>query len=172
MALGGVRRWGDLENEGGNVMKHVVYVIGCILISGCSDCNEQIHWRTDIAPIVKRVPNLSACTNILWHGEILTKNSLIFSVPGPSAYRVVCFVPSASSFIPPECLSALNVVATIEHLKEDEWQVVKNLYSIGSSSKIKVGKALTRHFIISPYWGECFYFEKKDLLIILLFGEN
>lgn len=152
------------------MMKYSFYVIGLILISGCTGSNEQIHWRKDIAPIVKRVPNLSPCTNMLWHGEIITKNSSIVGVPGPSAYRVACFIPSASCIVPPECLSTLNIVTVFEHLTASEWKVLKNQYSIDTSSKIKVGNALTRHFITSPYWGECVYFEEKDLLIILLFG--
>ena len=69
------------------------------LLSGCEDKDQSLKWRNDTAPIVKRIPVLATCTNMLWHGEIITKNSFM-SVPGPSAYRVCCFIPDASRVLP------------------------------------------------------------------------
>ena len=68
----------------------------CILVhAGCGNKEQSLNWRRDVSPIIKRIPVLSCCTNMLWHGEIITKNSFM-SPPGPSAYRVCCFIPDAS----------------------------------------------------------------------------
>ena len=69
--------------EGDNMKTSFVRYIGCcsILLSitvGCEECNPSIIWRRDVAPIQKRIPALLSCTNMLWHGEIITKDSSIF----------------------------------------------------------------------------------------------
>lgn len=154
-------------------MKEILVVCILILVVGCSQCTDNFNWRKDTAPIVKRIPALSSCTNILWHAEVITKQSML-SVPGPSTYRILCCVPNADIVLTgslggemkfhPEQDQSLFVKAEIERMKI-EYGIEVNEQMLLSNDD------LTAKLIIPPYWGRCVYFEDKKVLCVVLYGE-
>ena len=143
------------------------------LLSGCEDKDQSLKWRNDTAPIVKRIPVLATCTNMLWHGEIITKNSFM-SVPGPSAYRVCCFIPDASRVLPllfDEELST-DTLCESDTFQPAEKTMLKSEFGIDFRvEKSSASEQLNRNLLQSPYWGQCIFFKTKDVLCIILYGE-
>ena len=154
----------------------IVIIILLVLVCTCCICtlnNRDIKWRTDTAPIVKRIPLFSNCKNILWHGEVITKNSFL-TVPGPSAYRIVCFVPQASRVVDALFVaeSVSNPEAVCADLSNVERGMLKSRYGVDVNCNPPiVNGMLTETLIRSPYWGQCLYFKGKDVLCTILFGE-
>ncbi len=151
-------------------------LIACsvLFFSGCKGKEQRIKWRRDIAPITKRVPALASCTNMLWHGEIITQNSFL-SPPGPSSYRVCCFIPDASKVLPslPKTNDTSNASShesiTFQPTEKD---MLKSEYHVNIHADVGViSEQLNRALLQSPYWGECVYFTTGDVLCIVLFGK-
>ena len=142
-------------------------------VQDCGYKEMPLTWCEDFTPITKRIPALSSCTNMLWHGEIITKNSLL-SVPGPSAYRVCCFIPNASKSILD--LSAVEYSQEVIHDGIDflpaEKAMLKSEFKIDPDSDAGIfNEQLTHKLLQSPYWGQSIYFKTNDVLCIVLFGE-
>ena len=141
--------------------------------SGCNRTNSSFTWRTDTAPMVKRMPILMNCTNMLWHGELITKNSF-FSPPGPSAYRVVCFVPNASGTATTVFGGKLDLKPMTETdlFYPEEKRVLKSQHGIDvDHDRPMTSVTLNEAFIRHPYWGQCVYFKQSDVVCIFMFGE-
>lgn len=143
------------------------------MVVGCVPNNKKLNWRTDNAPIVKRIPQLSNVTNMMWHGEIITKKSFL-SVPGPSAYRIMCIIPQASQIIPTQIKDKLEFLAEFDDtfFQLGERDVLKSNYGIDLDCNAQVtSDEFAKSLIKSPYWGQCLYFTEKDVLCIILFGD-
>lgn len=142
------------------------------MVMGCDE-NPSITWRRDTEPITKRIPVLASCTNMLWHGEIITKDSFM-SPAGPSAYRVCCFIPNASQLIhglPTVESSQAAVIDGIDFLPAEK-AMLKSEYKIDPDvDKGMLNEQLTRKLLQPPYWGQSMYFKASDVLCIVLFGE-
>lgn len=145
----------------------------CIFLLGCGDHGNKMQWRRDIAPIVRRIPLLSSASEMLWNGKIVTKHSL-FSPPGPSTYRICCFLPKASLIIP----SLLEFDYQIEELcdnaifADSELEVLKEEYGINTNLEGGIiNTQITNQLVQSPYWGQCIYFKTQDVLVVILYGE-
>lgn len=141
---------------------------------GCADNEQMMKWRKDVAPILRRMPILAACTNLLWHGEVITKNSFL-SPPGPSTYRVCCFIPGASQIISSlqHMSFPVNLSRGDDVFLDDEKEMLKSEYGIDLSTE-QFGlrnEQLNRELLQFPYWGECVYFKVKDVLCIIFYGE-
>ncbi len=137
----------------------------------CEEIKPSITWRRDIAPIQKRIPVLSSCTNMLWHGEIITKDSFM-SPAGPSSYRVCCFVPSASRYISslPSGGNSVASDATASNLPLESFEkaMLKSEYGIDLATDIwLINEKLNNELLQSPYWGQCVFFVSKDVLCII-----
>jgi len=132
-----------------------------------------ITWRRDTTPIQKRIAMLAHCTNMLWHGEIITKSSFL-SPPGPNTYRVCCFIPGASQFIhdlPAVESSQAAVIDGIDFLLAEK-AMLKSEYKIDPDvDKGMLNEQLTRKLLQPPYWGQSMYFKASDVMCIVLFGE-
>lgn len=159
-------------------MKSIILILIILssnfVIVGCKDGVQSVNWRRDVSPIVKRVPVLSCCTNMLWHGEIITKSSFM-SPPGPSAYRVCCFIPSASRVLPSllDIESSTDVLYENDELQSAEKGMLKSEFGIDLSMEPGiVNEHLNRKLVQPPYWGRCIFFKTKDILCIILFCEN
>ena len=151
-----------------------ILIIGIAISSGCVENGQAVTWRRDVAPITKRIKALVGCTNMLWHGEIITNDSFM-SPPGPSAYRVGCFVPNASKVMP--SLSK-NIKPVIEEKSEHasllpvETAMLKSEYGIDANHDTKLlSKQLGNEIIQLPYRGQCIFFSEKDVLFVVLYGE-
>jgi hypothetical protein len=110
---------------------------------------------------------------MLWHGEIITKDSFM-SPAGPSAYRVCCFVPSASRYISslPSGSAASDVTEDNLPLEPVEKAMLKSEYGIDLAVDTWTINANIGHELLhSPYWGQCVFFVSKDVLCIVLYGE-
>lgn len=138
---------------------------------GCD--NLGITWRRDVAPIQKRIAVLASCTNMLWHGEIITKSSFL-NPPLPNTYRICCFIPNASQLIhdlPVIESSHEFVVDGIDFLPAEK-VMLKSEYKIDSDvDKGVINEQLTHKLLQSPYRGQSIYFKTSDVLCIVLFGE-
>lgn len=164
--------------EGDNMKTSFARYIGCcsILLSvtvGCEESKPSITWRRDVEPIQKRIPVLSSCTNMLWHGEIITRNSFM-SPAGPSAYRVCCFVPRASRYIAslPSGGAASDAAENNLPLEPVEKAMLKSEYGIDLAVDTWIINANISHELLSsPCWGQCVFFVSKDVLCIILYGE-
>lgn len=153
----------------------ISFGIACSIafLAGCDDKDKSPKWRSDTAPIVKRIPVLSTCTNMLWHGEINTKNSFM-SVPGPSAYRVCCFIPNASRVLPLLLDKELSTDTSCENdtFQPAEKAMLKSEFGIDFRVETsRVSEQLNRQLLQPPYWGQCIFFKQKDILCIILYGE-
>ena len=98
-----------------------------------------------------------------------------FSVPGPSAYRIVCFVPNANRIFTDIELNALNFhcVEDPNLLKEEEIEKLYADYGIKVNVRaLLMNDEFTAKVIVSPYWGKCIYFKEQQLLCIVMFGER
>ena len=135
--------------------------------------NLGITWRRDVAPIQKRIAVLASCTNMLWHGEIITKSSFL-NPPLPNTYRICCFIPNASQLIhdlPVIESSHEFVVDGIDFLPAEK-VMLKSEYKIDSDvDKGVINEQLTHKLLQSPYRGQSIYFKTSDVLCIVLFGE-
>lgn len=156
-------------------MKQTCFMAICcaLIFVGCKDVEHPLIWRSDVAPIVKRIPVLSSCTNMLWHGEVITKNTFM-STPGPSAYRVCCFIPCASTIIP----SLQNTTPSADEILDEdtfydaEKAVLNSRYGIVlGEEKAILNEVLNRELLHSPYWGYAIFFKQRDVLCIIFFGE-
>ena len=119
------------------------------------------------------MPSLSACTNVLWHSKVITKNSL-FSIPGPSAYRILCIIPNASRALPVLLTTKLDLAPVADSLEfnDDEIDMLSSVYGVDIQRESKhKSDGLNEALIKSPYWGGCIYFNEKDMLCVVLFGE-
>lgn len=135
--------------------------------------NLGITWRRDVAPIQKRIAALASCTNMLWHGEIISKNSFL-SPPGPSAYRVCCIIPDASLSI--QGITIIESDKDVIHDRIDflpiEKAMLKSKFKVNPETDTGVlNEQLTHTLLKSPYWGQSIYFKTNDVLCIILFGE-
>lgn len=151
----------------------IIIASSFLILVGCEDNEQPLNWRRDVAPIVKRVPVLSACTNMLWHGEIITKNSFM-SPPGPSTYRVCCFIPNASQVLPPLNNKELSKNTSDEDdtFQPEEKVKLKSEFGVDLSMETgMVNERLNRQLLQPPYWGQCIFFKQKDILCIILYGE-
>ena len=150
-----------------------ILIFGLAISSGCVGNDRAITWRRDVSPIKKRVKALSVCTNMLWHGEIVTKSSFL-SPPGPSTYRVGCFIPNASQIMP-----SLSDVKFTNGTKSEyvsllpaESSMLKSEYGIDAyGDTTLLSKQLDNELIRPPCWGQCLYFREKDILLIVFYGE-
>ena len=150
-----------------------VVVVTCIFFEGCKESTQSVNWRSDTGPIVRRIPALSTCTNMLWHGEIISNDSF-FSIPGPSAYRICCFIPNASQILP--ILVGMKF-SDNKSLDENTFQPVekamlKSKYDIDLCNETYIiSKQLNRELLQPQYWGDGMFFKAKDFLWIILYGE-
>ena len=141
---------------------------------GCEESRQSTTWRRDLAPIQKRIPVLSSCTNMLWHGEIITKDSFV-SPASPSAYRVCCFVPNASQFISslPCGKASSDTSQNSIPLEPGEKVMLKSEYGIDLAIDAwLINEELNHELLRSPYWGQCAFFSSKDVLCIILYEND
>ena len=150
-----------------------VIAYSIVFLAGCEDKEQSLKWRSDVSPIVKRIPSLATCTNMLWHGELITKNSFM-STPGPSAYRVCCFIPDASRVLP----SLLDMGPSTDTSPDDaafqpaELAMLESKYGIDPRIEMgMVNEKVNRKLLQHPYWGQCIFFKAKDILCIIFYGE-
>ena len=152
----------------------LIVVSGTLVIFGCKDSAQSLNWRRDVSPIIKRVPVLSCCTNMLWHGEIITKNSFM-SPPGPSAYRICCFIPNASRVLPSLLDKELSTDTSCEGdtFQSAEKAMLKSEFGIDLGIEVgMMNERLNHELLQSPYWGQCIFFRTKDVLCVILCGER
>ena len=151
----------------------IILMCSAWVLSGCRDDEHEVVWRIDSAPISRRIPVLKSCTNLLWHGEIISKESFL-SPPGPSAYRVGCIIPNASQSIRAMQDVETSFVATREDvdLLQIELLTLQNKYDIDSCADIRMRNESLDHVLIQPpCWGKSVYFKDKDVLFVVLYGE-
>ena len=83
-------------------MKWIYLFFVGLFMCGCSrpsSSSTTASWRTDSEPITSRFHTVNGASAFTWKGELAGKSSRM-SVPGPSAYRVRCFVEGFTNAFP------------------------------------------------------------------------
>lgn len=145
----------------------------CGYLCGCVEHENKMRWRRDMEPITRRIPLLSSASEMLWHGEIVTRHSF-FTPPGPSTYRICCFLPQASRVIPslPEFDSQVEKFCANALFVGPEVEVLDAEYGINLKLESGIVNAqITNQLLQAPYWGQCIYFKTQDVLVVILYGE-
>ena len=148
-----------------------ILALEILFSTGCTEKQKPMAWRRDVAPIHRRMPALTPCINMLWHGEVLGQNSF-WSIPGPSECRIGCFIPEASRILPsltsvvPAAGTAQDIVET--EMEKEEIKMLKSEFGIDDPSiAIPLGKDFVDKIIKPEHWGKCLYFQEKDILFII-----
>lgn len=142
-------------------MKFVYMVILGIILCGCgrsSSNKTAIAWRNDPEPIVLRFPILKDSAAFIWRGELAGQSSCM-STPGPSAYRISCFVEKLSFAI-----SNRIDVSDLQPIVFPTDVAFPDSVKSASTADWFSSEAIDKNLFNLKYQGKAFYAPTFDLL--------
>ena len=144
-----------------------IFFLG-LLMCGCnrsSPNGSAALWRTDPQPITSRFDAVDGASAFTWKGELAGKSSRVF-VPGPSAYRVRCFVEGFSNAFPD--VTGLSDLQTAD-LPSDA--VFPEHLHAASEGDWFVSNTIDCAIFSQKYQGKAFYATAHDLLYFDVFWQ-
>lgn len=142
-------------------MKYFCMFFLGLLMSGCrpSSTNKaSVSWRTDPQPITSRFRVVDGASAFVWKGELVDKHSRL-SVPGPSAYRVRCFVEGFSNAFS----NATELLDFQPTVLPSDISFPKHLLTI-PGSEWYISTTIDKALFTLKYQGKAFYAPSHDLL--------
>ena len=130
-------------------------------ITPLAEKNGDGTLRTDLVPLVTRVPRLAAATSALWMGGTLGSDR----VPGPSTYWLDAVVALDDATLQEvSALPGLEVAGSPA--------VVKGLQASMPEGDLQRSDALDRYFTAPPWYVQAWLAQESKQVVLLVQGGN
>lgn len=144
-----------------------IFFLG-LLMFGCSRSSTSgtmSSWRTDSKPITSRIHAVDGSSAFTWKGELAGQSSSM-SAPGPSTYRVRCFVEGFTNALP----NAASLTDLQPASLPSDTVFPKHLHA-ASGNDWFISRTIDDALFSLKYQGKAFYSPSHDLLYFDVFWQ-